>query len=93
MRAELANLNHCAVSFLGRATASLCWYYATYLFLLLSAIRNGLCLATLTVCKNKSCYSQTVLKEEYILGLQSDGPWRGVGFRATVRRYLERSRF
>ena len=27
MRAELANLNHCAVPFLSRATVSLCWYY------------------------------------------------------------------
>ena len=27
MRAELANLNHCAVSFLSRATANLYWYY------------------------------------------------------------------
>ena len=27
MRAELANLNHCAVSLLSRAAANLCWYY------------------------------------------------------------------
>ena len=26
-RAELAGLNHCAVHFLSRAAASLCWYY------------------------------------------------------------------
>ena len=33
MRAELANLNHCAVSFLSRAADNLCWYYYTTLFL------------------------------------------------------------
>ena len=27
MRAKLANLNHCAVPFLSRAVANLCWYY------------------------------------------------------------------
>ena len=27
MRAELVNLNHCAVPFLSRAAANLCWYY------------------------------------------------------------------
>ena len=27
MRAELANLNYCAVPFLSRAVANLCWYY------------------------------------------------------------------
>ena len=27
MRAELANLNHCAVPFLSRAAVNLCWYY------------------------------------------------------------------
>ena len=30
MRAELANLNHCAVPFLTRASAFLCWYYFTF---------------------------------------------------------------
>ena len=29
MRAELAGLNHCAVTFLSRADANLCWYYYT----------------------------------------------------------------
>ena len=29
MRAELANLNHRAVTFLSRTTANLCWYYYT----------------------------------------------------------------
>ena len=29
MRAELANLNNCAVSLLSRATANLRWYYYT----------------------------------------------------------------
>ena len=29
MRAESANLNHCAVPFLSRAAAKLCWYYRT----------------------------------------------------------------
>ena len=29
MRAELANLDHCAVPFLSRATVNLCWYYYT----------------------------------------------------------------
>ena len=27
MRAESANLNHCAVLFLSRAATNLCWYY------------------------------------------------------------------
>ena len=27
MRAELANLNHCAVQFLSRAAVNLSWYY------------------------------------------------------------------
>ena len=27
MRAELANLNHCAVLFLSRAAANFCWYH------------------------------------------------------------------
>ena len=31
MRAKLARLNDCAVPFLSRATANLCWYYYTYL--------------------------------------------------------------
>ena len=30
MRAELANLNHCAVQFLSRAAVNLCWYYCAY---------------------------------------------------------------
>ena len=29
MRAELANLNHCAVLFLSRAAPDLCWNYST----------------------------------------------------------------
>ena len=29
MRAELANANHCALPFLSRAVANLCWYYYT----------------------------------------------------------------
>ena len=29
MLAKLANLNHCAVPFLGRVAAYLCWYYST----------------------------------------------------------------
>ena len=29
MRAELANLNYCAVPFLSRAAVNLCWYYIT----------------------------------------------------------------
>ena len=29
MRAKLANLNDCAVPFLSRAGANLCWYYYT----------------------------------------------------------------
>ena len=29
MRAELANLNHCAVPFLSCVAANLCWYYYT----------------------------------------------------------------
>ena len=28
MRAELANLNHCAVPFLSRAAVNLSWYYS-----------------------------------------------------------------
>ena len=30
MRAELANLNDCAVPFLSRAAVNLCWYYYIY---------------------------------------------------------------
>ena len=30
MRAELAYINHCAVPFLSRAAANLCWYDITY---------------------------------------------------------------
>ena len=33
MRAELANLNHCAVPFPSRAAANLCWYYMTDIIL------------------------------------------------------------
>ena len=33
MRAKFANLNDCAVSFLSRAAANLCWYWYTLLFL------------------------------------------------------------
>ena len=29
MRAELANLDHCAVPFLSRAAVNLCWYFYT----------------------------------------------------------------
>ena len=29
MRTELANLSHCAVSYLSRAAVNLCWYYYT----------------------------------------------------------------
>ena len=35
MRAELANLNHCAVPFLSRAAVNLCWYYITYSFIVI----------------------------------------------------------
>ena len=41
MRAELANLNHCAVLFLSRATVNLSWYDSIYyanLRLILSAL-------------------------------------------------------
>ena len=31
MRSELANLDHCAVPFLSRATVNLCWYDITIL--------------------------------------------------------------
>ena len=31
MRAKLANLNDCAVPFLCRAVAKLCWYYKLYI--------------------------------------------------------------
>ena len=34
MRAELANLNHCAVPFLSRADVNLCWYYTTFILAL-----------------------------------------------------------
>ena len=30
MRAEVANLNHCAEPFLSRAAANMCWYYYKY---------------------------------------------------------------
>ena len=33
MRAELADLNHCAVLFLSRAAVNLRWYYYTYVIL------------------------------------------------------------
>ena len=33
MRAELTNLNHCAVPFLSRAAVNLCWYYHTFVHL------------------------------------------------------------
>ena len=32
MRAKLANLNNCAVLFLSRADANLCWYIIFYYF-------------------------------------------------------------
>ena len=32
MRAKLANLNHCAVSFLSRAAVNLSWYEATCIY-------------------------------------------------------------
>ena len=46
MRAELANLNHCAVPFLSRAVVNLCWYGVTYIlysstFLVLDVIKGG----------------------------------------------------
>ena len=33
MRAELANLNYCAVAFLSRAAVNLCWYYILLLYI------------------------------------------------------------
>ena len=36
MRAKLANLNDCAVPFLSRAAANLCWYYYTCITVLVS---------------------------------------------------------
>ena len=39
MRAKLANLNHCAVPFLSRAAANLCWYYCIIYYILLHGFR------------------------------------------------------
>ena len=38
MRAKLANVNDCAVPFLSRAVAILCWYYYTFYFMNMDAI-------------------------------------------------------
>ena len=34
MRAELANINHCAVPFLSRAAVNLSWYDSTYIIII-----------------------------------------------------------
>ena len=36
MRAKLDNLNHCAVAFLSRAVANVCWYYSIVCVVVLS---------------------------------------------------------
>ena len=41
MSANLANLNHCAVHFLSRAGANLCWYYYTEFNLLARAVHDS----------------------------------------------------
>ena len=38
MRAELANLNHCAVPFLSRAAVNLSWYDSTVFYILMKPI-------------------------------------------------------
>ena len=40
MRAEIANLNNCAVPFSSRAAANLCWYYIIYIFQPVSQIKK-----------------------------------------------------
>ena len=40
MRAKIANLNHCAVLFLSRAAANLCWYYYTIYLWFKSVLRK-----------------------------------------------------
>ena len=51
MRAELANLNPCAVPFLSRATVNLCWFCCIYI-----SIKNGfkaILVVKVTVTQNK----------------------------------------
>ena len=48
MRAELPNLDDCAVPFLSRAAVNLCWYYYTFYIILLTkttAARNRVALS------------------------------------------------
>ena len=42
MRAELADPSHCAVPFLSRAAASLCWYMIIYIPVLKGIVINPL---------------------------------------------------
>ena len=51
MRADLASLNHCAVPFLSRAGANLCWYhYITKIYMYLEI----LLLTKTTVTQNQN---------------------------------------
>ena len=45
MRAKLANLNHCAVSFLSRTAVNLCWYYYIVMRHKYSALAHSLFLS------------------------------------------------
>ena len=57
MRAKFANLNHCAVPFLSRAAANLCWYYYIYHYILL---KNNCC-AALSYDKERGLYFLAVV--------------------------------
>ena len=47
MRAKLANLNHCAVPFLSRASANLSWYY-NIIYVCVSKFEMGIVYGTIT---------------------------------------------
>ena len=59
MRAELANVNHCAVSFLSRATVNLSWYN----------IYNAECilLTKITAAQNEAVLSYHCVRGLYLM--------------------------
>ena len=62
MRAELANLNHCAVPFLRRAAANLSWYDST------ATVRDMLFL-TILLTKTTAAQNEDALSYHKVRGL------------------------
>ena len=65
MRAKLGTLNHCAVPFLSRAGANLCWYYYTIMYTHIRSQASdwNCCVKRLFVCTTVHIPYSTVERE------------------------------